>query len=191
MNRCLAFMHRALLCGVLALPFTASAAPVNFALALNGPGILQFDSTAGTGIWTGCLDEAGCTPLPSAMALLSVVTFNFDDTTNMLQGMFEFTSNADFASTLLGRVDGLLTGSFGAGGQLDLDYSIQDGTGQFASAEGFGSSLLAFGPVVGGFGEYRESISLVFSVPEPAGLGLASAALLGLLITRRKAAPLN
>lgn len=196
MNRCLAFMHRALLCVSLALPLalpTAARAEVlNYNVFYGGLGSLVFDAATSTGAWTGTIDEAPFPPVPSPLGLLSVVNFSFDGASGTLMGMFEFTSASDFTTTLIGRLDGeLLQGDFATGGQLGLNYTIDDGTGLFASAEGFGISLFDFVAPVQGFSDYTEAGVLVFSVPEPAGLTLAAAALLALVASRRKVAPLN
>lgn len=194
MNRCFALMHRALLCASvalpLALPVAARAGAVEFNVFFDGQGSLVFDPATRTGAWTGTIDESPFPPVPSPLGLLSVVSFSFDG--GMLTGMFELTSASQFADTLIGRIDGLLTqGDFASGGELALDYTIENGSGQFAGAQGFGTSLFDFGAPVQGFSDYTEAGVLVFAVPEPAAWALTATGLLALLTTRRKVAPLN
>lgn len=196
MNRCFALMHRALLCLTLvlplALPTAARADAQNFNVFFGGQGSLVFDAATSTGAWTGTIDESPFPPVPSPLGLLSVVNFSFDSTSGLLMGMFEITSASDFTTTLIGRLDGeLLQGDFASGGQLGLNYTVDDGSGMFASAQGFGISLLDFAAPVQGFSDYTEAGVLVFSVPEPAGLALSAVALLALVASRRKVAPLN
>jgi hypothetical protein len=198
MERCL-FLTRRLLRGLrllpwlLLLPLTAAHADArSFDVFFGGQGSLVFDSGSGAGAWTGTLDESPFPVVPSPLGLLSVVSFSFDAAARTLTGGFEFTSAGDFATVLLGRVDGeLLAGDFASGGQLSLDYTIDAGLGRFAGARGFGLSLLDFAAPVQGFSDYGEAGVLVFAVPEPAGPALAAAALLALLATRRRVAPLN
>ena len=196
MNRCFALMQRALLCMSvalpLALPVAAQAGPVEYNVFFEGQGSLVFDAATNTGAWTGTIDESPFPPVVSPLGLLSVVSFSFDGASGMLTGMFELTSASQFADTLVGRIDGLLTqGDFASGGQLALDYTIENGSGQFLQASGFGVSLLDFVAPVNGFSDYTESGVLVFAVPEPAPWALTVAGLLALLATRRKAAALN
>lgn len=196
MNRCFALMQRALPCVsvtlALALPVAAHAGPMDYNVFFGGQGSLVFDAATSSGAWTGTIDESPFPPVPSPLGLLSVVNFSFDGAGGTLTGMFELTSANQFADTLIGRIDGLLTqGNFADGGQLELDYSIEDGTGQFVSAQGFGISLLDFMAPAQGFSDYTEAGVLVFAVPEPAPWALAATGLLALLATRRRVAPLN
>ena len=203
MNTLLTRARRALLspllCATLLTPFaisTATAAPVDYFVPYLGQGNLSvFDATAGTGGWVGSIDEVADPSNPSApLSLVSVVLFTLDRTAQTLMGSFEFTT-ADLLSTLYGE----LTGSFmdsnilTQGGQFSVDYRIDGGTGQFASARGFGLAFVDYNPA-GTFDNYRESGVLVFSVPNPATGALVLAGLLALgfsSVSSRKARPLN
>ena len=196
MNRCLALMQRALICMTVVLPLTlpmaANASLTEYNVFFDGQGSLVFDVDTGMGAWTGTIDESPFPPVASPLGLLSVVSFSFDSASNMLSGLFELTSANQFADTLSGRIEGLLTqGDFASGGQLALDYFIENGSGRFLQAMGFGISLLDFAAPVNGFSDYSEAGVLVFAVPEPAPLALTMAGLLALLATRRKVAPVN
>lgn len=196
MNRCFALMHRALVCAAvvlpLAAPLSANADPVSLDVLFDGSGSLNFDSVANTGVWMGTLVDLGFAPAPPSLpALTSQVSFSLSGTA--LSGMFAFSDGA--ANTLTGLLDGTLaSGSFADGGQLLIDYTVDGGTGLFSGATGFAISILDFLAPVNGSRAYTEvatGVLVVQQVPEPAGLTLAGVALLALLATRRKVAPLN
>ena len=162
-----------LLCATLLGPFaisTATAAPVDYFVPYLGQGNLSvFDASAGTGGWVGSIDEVADPSNPSApLSLVSVVLFTLDRTAQTLMGSFEFTT-ADLLSTLYGELTGTFMDSniLTQGGQFSVDYRIDGGTGQFASARGFGLAFVDYNPA-GTFDNYRESGVLVFSVPNPA-----------------------
>ena len=196
MNRYLALMRRVLLGVCAAVPLATVSAPASAAalgqnFLFQGSGILVFDPTTSSGSWLGDFDSA------SYPDLTSRVVYSFDKGTGALQGTLEFFPLLDLANSLIGRVDAqLLSGSFDEGGSgvLSVNYTVESGTGEFGGATGGGSSTLNFGPVGSGFADFTEAGSLavaIAAVPEPTGLALTGVALLALLATRRKAAPLN
>ena len=190
MNRLLARARQLLLGAVIALPgllpTLAHATPTTYDAFLEGTGITVYNPSTGDGAWSGTLVDSPF-PVPTLpLSLLTVVNFSFDSMSNLLTGDFEFTSAADFGSTLTGRVTGsFLFGDFETGGQLALDYDIQSGTGQFPRATGFLISLADISPLGGGFGSYSEFASGQFVVPAPGTLALAAVALLALGRGRR------
>ena len=196
MNRCLASLsnsaRRLLLCVAIALPLlpaAAHAAPVTRDLFFGGEGSLVFDAASGNGAWLGTIDESPFPFVDPSLNLLSYVSFVFDRISGHFGGSFEMTLANDFSSTLSGLVDGdLLQGDFASGGQLFVNYTISDGSGQFNKASGFGISLLDFKAPDGGFRDYTEAGVLSFSVPEPGALALAALALLLFAFTARKPA---
>jgi hypothetical protein len=141
--------------------------------------VLVIDAAAGTGAWTGSIDQSPFPAVPSPLSLVSVVFFQLDAALQTLSGSFEFTNAADLASTLFGDITGSY---FDAdillnGGQFSIDYTILGGTGAFAGATGYGLSFVDFDPA-GSFNNYAEAGQLVITVPEPATLALAGLALL-------------
>ncbi len=194
MKRCLTLMHRALLSAavVLSLPLSAGAALVPVQFVFDGAGGLSYNPGAGTGTWMGTLVDLGFVGSPPMLpALTSQVSFSLSGVT--LSGMFEFANGA--ANLLTGQVSGTVDDAdLSDGGQLLLDYTVAGGTGQFANATGFAISILDFAPAINGVSAYTEVATgelQVQQIPEPAGWTLASMALLALLATRRKVAPLN
>ena len=196
MNSRFAPLHRALLSAALvlplALPLSARAAPVSLDVLLNGAGTLNFTSGTSAGFWFGMLTDEGFAPLPPLLApLSSQVSFTLSGST--VTGMFAFSTDPN--NILSGQIDGVLTqGSFADAGQLELEYTVDSGTGQFAGATGFLISLLDFEAPVRGNSAYKEvatGVLVVQAVPEPGGLALAGVALLALVTSRRKVAPVN
>ena len=196
MNRLLAHARPLLLAAALALPALlpslAQATPTTYDAFLEGSGITVHDAGTGAGAWSGTLIDSPF-PLPTQpLSLLTVVNFSFDSLNNALSGDFEFTAAADFGSTLSGWVTGsFLSGDFDSGGQLALDYNIQNGSGQFLRASGFLISLLDVTALGGGFGSYSEVASGQFVVPAPGTLALAAVGLLALALRRSRRQPLN
>lgn len=189
MTDALKFVQRLLAAAALVLPLVAQADPVTLFVPYEGAGnVLVIDAAAGTGAWTGSIEQSAFPAVPMPLSLVSVVFFQLDALTQTLSGNFEFTTAADLASTLFGQVSGsyvdldILTN----GGQFSIDYTILGGTGAFSAATGFGLSFLDFDPA-GAFNNYTEAGALVITVPAPATLALASLALLGLLWQRRTA----
>lgn len=176
-----------LLCGLHVL---ANASPGPLFVPYDGAGnVLVIDAEAGTGAWSGSIEQSDFPPAPSPLSLVSVVYFQLDPSRQTLSGTFEFTSAADLSSTLFGKVSGqyvdrdiLLTG-----GQFSIDYAIRGGTGAFAGATGYALSFVDFEPSAV-FDNYAEAGQLVVSVPEPGTLVLALAGLV-LLTLVRGAAP--
>lgn len=189
---------RRLLAGLaLALPLAAAADPVSFFAPFNGSGnVSVFDAAAGSGGWVGSLDQTPPPDVPNPLSLVSVALFQLDAATQTLSGTFEFTSAADLASTLYGTLSGSFfdAGILTSGGQFSIDYAITGGSGAFLGASGFGLSFLNFDPA-GTFDNYTESGLLNFSVPAqvptPGTLALVPAGLLGLAVSRRRAAHLK
>lgn len=189
MTDALKFVQRLLAAAALVLPLVAQADPVTLFVPYEGAGnVLVIDAAAGTGAWTGSIEQSAFPAVPMPLSLVSVVFFQLDALTQTLSGNFEFTTAADLASTLFGQVSGsyvdldILTN----GGQFSIDYTILGGTGAFSRASGFGLSFLDFDPA-GVFNNYTEAGALVITVPAPATLALVSLALLGLLWQRRTA----
>lgn len=189
MTDALKFVQRLLAAAALVLPLVAQADPVTLFVPYEGAGnVLVIDAAAGTGAWTGSIEQSAFPAVPMPLSLVSVVFFQLDALRQTLSGNFEFTTAADLASTLFGQVSGsyvdldILTN----GGQFSIDYTILGGTGAFSKATGYGLSFLDFDPA-GAFNNYTEAGALVITVPAPATLALVSLALLGLLWQRRTA----
>lgn len=168
----------------LLLPLAAHADPVTLFVPFEGAGNMSiFDAAAGTGGWTGSIDQSAFPAVPQPLSLVSVVLFQLDAATQTLTGTFEFTTT-DLASTLFGE----LSGSYVepdillSGGQFSIDYTIRGGSGLFLRASGYGLSFLDFTPVPGAFDNYAEAGTLVFSVAEPGSLALAGFGLLALCV---------
>ena len=184
-----------LFCAALFTPLfsaTASAMPVQYFVSYSGQGkVSVFDAAAGTGGWVGSIDEVPDPAIANPLSLVSVVLFTLDRAAQTLMGSFEFTTT-DLLSTLFGELTGSVTNAdiLTQGGQFDLDYQINGGTGQFAGANGFGLAFLDYNPAAQG-DNYTESGLLVFTVPSPATGALALAGLLALAANRRRARPLN
>ncbi len=161
----------------------AQAGPLS-AFSFSGEGnVLVFDALAGTGGWNGAITEFTDPALPAPLSFASIVTFSYDAGANLLSGLFEFTHAMDLSSTVFGTLMGRFTdpaGSLTAGGQLELDYSVMGGSGQFAGSSGFGLSFLSFDPNASSFNNYREDGLLVVdaaTVPLPSTLLLVALAL--------------
>jgi len=165
----------------------AQASPM--LLSFSGSGNVLVPDAQGDGGWTGTVLQDPEPGLATPQALVSVVLFHVDPLTQLLSGQFTFTRASDLGATLFGLVTGGPTGGdvFNLGGQLELDYTIQGGTGDFAGASGFGLSFLNFDPN-GMFDNYTETGLLVVAVPEPGTLPLAllAAALLAAPLRRRR-----
>ncbi len=196
MNHALSIARRLLAAAVFLLPVAAHADAVTLFVPFEGVGnVSVFDASAGSGGWTGSIDQSPFPAVPSPLALVSVVLFQLDATTQTISGSFEFTTT-DLASTLFGE----LSGSYAdldillAGGQFSVDYAILGGSGAFAGASGYGLAFVDFDPA-GTFNNYTEAGLLVFSVAEPGTLALAGLSLLVVCVqlprkpkTRRMAA---
>lgn len=174
-------------------PVAAQAAVVSLFVPYEGAGnVSVFDAAAGTGGWTGSIDQSAFPPVPQPLSLVSVVLFQLDAANHSLVGTFEFTTT-DLASSVFGE----LSGSYAdddillAGGQFSIDYTILGGSGDFLGASGYGLAFLDFDPA-GTFNNYTEAgllnIDLPQSVPEPGALALCSLALLALGWQRRRTA---
>jgi hypothetical protein len=180
MNSALSTAIRLLAAAALILPVAAQATPAPLFVPYEGVGNLSvFDATAGTGGWTGSIDQSAFPPVPSPLSLVSVVLFQFDAATMTLSRSFEFTTAADLTSTLFGGV----TGSYinpdflSTGGQFSIDYTILGGTGAFSGYTGYGLSFVDYDVTPGLFNNYTEGGTLVVTVPEPGTLVLALAGL--------------
>lgn len=174
---------------VLALPVLVQADPMPLFVPFEGAGnVLVVDVAAGTGAWTGSIEQSIFPVVPMPLSLVSVVFFQLDASTRTLAGTFEFTTAADLASALFGQVSGsyLDLGILNTGGQFSIDYTILSGTGAFSGATGYGLSFLDFDPA-GAFNNYTEAGTLVITVPEPTTVALWSLGLLALLWQRRTA----
>jgi hypothetical protein len=123
--------------------------------------------------------------VPNPLSLVSVVLFTVDALNQTFTGSFDF-STTDLTSTLFGTVSGTVSSAdiLSLGGQFSVDYQILGGTGLFDGAQGFGLAFLDFNPVATAMDNYTDSGLLLFSVPEPATLGLVALALAGLLAHR-------
>ncbi len=181
-TRCLT--RRLLAAAALCLPLLAHADAENLFVPFEGAGnLVVFDAAAGTGGWTGSVNQSSFPAVPAPLALVSVLLFQLDAATQTLSGTFEFTTT-DLASTLFGEVSGSYVEPdiLLAGGQFSLNYSIAGGSGMFLRASGYGLSFLDFAPVPGAFDNYAEAGALVFSVAEPGTLALAGFALLAIWV---------
>ena len=168
------------------LPLSAQAAAEPLFVPYEGAGNLSvFNANAGTGGWVGSIDQLAPPVVSQPLSLVSFVLFNFDAMTQLLTGTFEFTT-VDLASTLFGTLTGTTfdPGILTSGGQFQIDYQINGGSGAFADANGYGLAFVNYNPN-GGFNNYTESGLLVFTVPEPASLALVLAALLLIGTIRR------
>jgi hypothetical protein len=189
MTAALTLARRLLAAAALLLPAAAMADPVPLFVPFEGAGnVLVIDAAAGSGAWTGSIEQSPFPAVPAPLSLVSVVFFQLDALTQTLAGTFEFTSAADLASTLFGQVSGSYADLdvLNTGGQFSVEYTVQGGTGAFAAATGYGLSFLDFDPA-GAFNNYSEAGALVITVPTPTTLTLAVLALLALLWQRRTA----
>ena len=176
---------------------SAQAGPLS-AFSFAGEGnVLIFDVAAGTGGWNGAITEFTIPALPQPLSLASIVTFSYDAAVNVLSGQFEFTHALDLSSSIFGTLMGRFTdpsGNLATGGQLELDYAVLGGTGQFAASSGYGLSFLSFDPNATTFNNYREDGLLVVdaaAVPVPGTLLLVALALTlaGWSVRQRPLAP--
>lgn len=187
MNTSISWLRRALAGLSLALlsATAAQAEAVTHFVPYGGQGnVLVFDPSGGTGGWVGSIDQTPDPDVPAPLSLVSVVLFTADQLAQTISGTFEFTTT-DLLSTLFGE----LTGSYAeadilnSGGQFSVNYNVLGGTGQFASATGFGLSFVDFNPRSAG-DNYSDSGLLLFQVPAPATLALVSLGLMGLALQR-------
>lgn len=167
----------------------AQAGPLVFAPFTGSGNAVLFDPVTGSGGWVGRIDQFPDPGVTDPLALVSVVLFSIDPLTQMLSGQFTFTRSSDLGATLYGLVAGSTGGAdvFGQGGQIELDYTIQGGTGDFSAASGFGLSYLQLDPTASP-DNYSESGLLTFAVPEPGTLPLLAGALAVLALLRRRRA---
>jgi PEP-CTERM motif len=190
MTHPLTLARRLIAAAAILLPAAALADPVPLFVPFEGAGnVLVIDAAAGTGAWTGSIDESAFPAVPTPLSLVSVVFFQLDALTQALSGNFEFTSAADLASTIFGQVSGsyIDLDILNTGGQFFVEYTILGGTGAFSGATGYGLSFLDYDAAPGLFNNYAEAGALVITVPEPTSLALAGLGLLGLLWLRRTA----
>jgi len=180
MNHALSIARRLLAAAAFVLPVAVLANPAPLFVPFDGAGnVSVFEAAAGTGGWTGSIDQSPFPVVPAPLALVSVVLFQLDAATQTLGGSFELTTT-DLSSTLFGTLSGsyAVADILNVGGQFSLDYAITGGSGMFQGATGYGLSFLDFAPAPGAFDNYAEAGQLVFSVPEPGTLALASLGLL-------------
>ena len=190
MSHALTLTRRLLAAAALVLPLAAQADPVPLFVPFEGAGnVLVIDAVAGTGAWTGSIEQSAFPAVPMPLSLVSVVSFQLDALTRTLAGTFEFTTAADLASTLFGQVSGSYfdLDILNMGGQFSIDYTIVGGTGAFSGATGYGLSFIDYDVSPGLFNNYTEAGALVITVPEPATMALAGLGLLGMLWQRRTA----
>ena len=190
MSHALTFTRRLLAAAALVLPLAAQADPVPLFVPFEGAGnVLVIDAVAGTGAWTGSIEQSAFPAVPMPLSLVSVVSFQLDALTRTLAGTFEFTTAADLASTLFGQVSGSYfdLDILNMGGQFSIDYTIVGGTGAFSGATGYGLSFIDYDVSPGLFNNYTEAGALVITLPEPATMALAGLGLLGMLWQRRTA----
>ena len=181
LRRALAGLSLALLCAT-----AAQAEAVTYFVPYGGQGnVLVFDPSSGTGGWVGSIDQTPDPDVPAPLSLVSVVLFTADQLAQTTSGTFEFTTT-DLLSTLFGELTGSYaeTDILNSGGQFSVNYNVLGGTGQFASAGGFGLSFVEFNPGSAG-DNYSESGLLLFQVPAPATLALVALGLMGLALQRR------
>lgn len=181
------------LIAVVLAPITGHAAVVSLFVPYEGAGnVSVFDAAAGTGGWTGSIEQSAFPAVPQPLSLVSVVLFQLDGANHSLVGSFEFTTT-DLASSVFGELSGSYVNDdiLSTGGQFSIDYTVLGGSGDFLGASGYGLAFLDFDPA-GSFNNYAESgllnIDLPQAVPEPASLALCSVALLALGWERRLAA---